>query len=181
MFQRGPISGRGRRPVLATSTDGVPVRRGSRCRRGEERPRRGPAHVSCAWDDGRCGPRLYVSYSAEGMRRDNFGAAKAWFWLVVALPGLVQRHRGRQTLAGRPVRSMSGCSFPEQGETCQRNGEIRNSLDVPGCADMKRSHHHDPFWRFKHVRAERIEGHRGLPREQRSIGPLAEARHRCPD
>jgi glycosyltransferase involved in cell wall biosynthesis len=45
---------------------------------------------------GRCGPRLYGRYRADGMRRDLRGAAKAWVWLVVASPGLVIPTRRRQ-------------------------------------------------------------------------------------
>ena len=45
---------------------------------------------------GRCGPRLYGRYRADGMRRDLRGAAKAWIWLVVASPGLVLPTRRRQ-------------------------------------------------------------------------------------
>lgn len=45
---------------------------------------------------GRCGPRLYGRYRADGMRRDMRGAAKAWVWLVVASPGLVIPTRRRQ-------------------------------------------------------------------------------------
>jgi glycosyltransferase involved in cell wall biosynthesis len=45
---------------------------------------------------GRCGPRLYGRYRADGMRRDLRGAAKAWVWLVVASPGLVIPMRRRQ-------------------------------------------------------------------------------------
>ena len=45
---------------------------------------------------GRCGPRLYGRYRADGMRRDMRGAAKAWVWLVVASPGLVIPSRRRQ-------------------------------------------------------------------------------------
>ena len=58
-----------------------------------------------AWDYGRCGPRLYVRYRAEGMRRNLLGAAKAWCWLVVALPGLVQPHRRRQWVRTFAIRS----------------------------------------------------------------------------
>ena len=49
-----------------------------------------------AWVYGRCGPRLFVRYRAEGMRRDLRGAAKAWLWLGLALPGLIKRTRRRQ-------------------------------------------------------------------------------------
>jgi GT2 family glycosyltransferase len=58
-----------------------------------------------AWAYGRCGPRLYVRYRAEGMRRDFRGAAKAWVWLVASLPGLVQRHRRRQWVRTFAIRS----------------------------------------------------------------------------
>jgi len=49
-----------------------------------------------AWSYGRCGPRLYGRYRADGMRRDMQGAVKAWVWLVVASPGLVNPKRRRQ-------------------------------------------------------------------------------------
>jgi glycosyltransferase involved in cell wall biosynthesis len=58
-----------------------------------------------AWAYGRCGPRLYVRYRAEGMRRDLRGAAKAWVWLAVALPGLVKRPRRRQWVRTFAIRS----------------------------------------------------------------------------
>jgi glycosyltransferase involved in cell wall biosynthesis len=45
---------------------------------------------------GRCGPRLYERFRADGMRRDLRGAVKAWTWLVVASPGLVISTRRRQ-------------------------------------------------------------------------------------
>jgi glycosyltransferase involved in cell wall biosynthesis len=45
---------------------------------------------------GRCGPRLYGRYRADGMRRDLRGAAKAWVWLVVNSPALVSTTRRRQ-------------------------------------------------------------------------------------
>ena len=48
-----------------------------------------------AWAYGRCGPRLYVRYRAKGMRRDLRGAAKAWLWLIGAIPGLVNPLRRR--------------------------------------------------------------------------------------
>jgi glycosyltransferase involved in cell wall biosynthesis len=58
-----------------------------------------------AWAYGRCGPRLYVRYRAQGMRRDLRGAAKAWLWLLAALPGLVKRHRRRQWVRTFGIRS----------------------------------------------------------------------------
>jgi glycosyltransferase involved in cell wall biosynthesis len=58
-----------------------------------------------AWAYGRCGPRLYVRYRPAGMRRDLRGAAKAWVWLTVALPGLVQRRRRRQWVRTFAIRS----------------------------------------------------------------------------
>jgi glycosyltransferase involved in cell wall biosynthesis len=58
-----------------------------------------------AWAYGRCGPRLYARYRAEGMRRDLRGAAKAWLWLALALPGLVQRRRRRQWVRTFAIRS----------------------------------------------------------------------------
>lgn len=63
----------------------------------EKRERSGAAPMfSAAWAYGRCGPRLYRRYRANGMRRDVRGAAKAWAWLVVASPGLVLSKRRRQ-------------------------------------------------------------------------------------
>jgi glycosyltransferase involved in cell wall biosynthesis len=58
-----------------------------------------------AWAYGRCGPRLYVRYRGAGMRRDLVGATKAWLWLVLALPGLVQPHRRRQWVRTFAIRS----------------------------------------------------------------------------
>ena len=58
-----------------------------------------------AWAYGRCGPRLYARYRAEGMRRDLRGAAKAWVWLAAALPGLVKRPRRRQWVRTFAIRS----------------------------------------------------------------------------
>jgi glycosyltransferase involved in cell wall biosynthesis len=58
-----------------------------------------------AWAYGRCGPRLYVRYRAEGMQRDLRGAAKAWVWLAATLPGLVMRARRRQWVRTFAIRS----------------------------------------------------------------------------
>ncbi len=58
-----------------------------------------------AWAYGRCGPRLYVRYRPAGMRRDVRGAAKAWVWLAIALPVLVQRPRRRQWVRTFAIRS----------------------------------------------------------------------------
>jgi GT2 family glycosyltransferase len=58
-----------------------------------------------AWAYGRCGPRLYTRYRSQGMRRDLGGAAKAWVWLVVALPTLVLRSRRRQWVRTFAIRS----------------------------------------------------------------------------
>lgn len=58
-----------------------------------------------AWAYGLCGPRLYVRYRAEGMRRDLQGAVKSWAWLILALPGLVQRSRRRQWVRTLAIRS----------------------------------------------------------------------------
>ena len=44
-FDEEPVTGRGRRPVLAAPTGGIPVRRGGRCHRGEARACRGTTHV----------------------------------------------------------------------------------------------------------------------------------------
>jgi glycosyltransferase involved in cell wall biosynthesis len=52
--------------------------------------------LRAAWAYGRCGPRLYERYRADGMRRDIRGAAKAWGWLVVNSPGLADPKRRRQ-------------------------------------------------------------------------------------
>jgi glycosyltransferase involved in cell wall biosynthesis len=49
-----------------------------------------------AWAYGGCGPRLYGRYRANGMRRDLRGAAKAWVWLAIHAPGLVNPVRRRQ-------------------------------------------------------------------------------------
>lgn len=38
---------------------------------------------------GRCGPVLYRRYRREGMRADPFGALRAWAYLIVSLPRLV--------------------------------------------------------------------------------------------
>jgi GT2 family glycosyltransferase len=45
------------------------------------------------WVYGRCTTLLYRRYRARGMRPDLRGAAKAWVWLVVALPGLIKPSR----------------------------------------------------------------------------------------
>ena len=86
---RGPFAGRGRRPVLAAPTGGVPVRRGRRCRRGEARAGRWQADVPCRlglWTVRAAALRaLPCGWHAARPR----GAAKAWVWLVVASPGLV--------------------------------------------------------------------------------------------
>jgi glycosyltransferase involved in cell wall biosynthesis len=58
-----------------------------------------------AWAYGRCGPRLYGRYRADGMRRDIRGAAKAWVWLVVTSPGLVNPKRRRQWVRTFGIRS----------------------------------------------------------------------------
>jgi hypothetical protein len=51
------------------------------------------------WRYGQCTALLYRRYRARGMRPDLRGAAKAWVWLVVALPGLI-----------KPSRRPSGCA-----------------------------------------------------------------------
>ena len=61
--------------------------------------------LRAAWAYGRCGPRLYRSYRTNGMRRDIRGAAKAWVWLVVASPGLVNPKRRRQWVRTFGVRA----------------------------------------------------------------------------
>ncbi len=45
------------------------------------------------WRYGQCTALLYRRYRARGMRPDLRGAAKAWVWLVVALPGLIKPSR----------------------------------------------------------------------------------------
>ena len=39
---------------------------------------------------GRCGPVLYGRFRASGLRRDLPLAAKAWAWVIVTTPRLVQ-------------------------------------------------------------------------------------------
>jgi glycosyltransferase involved in cell wall biosynthesis len=63
------------------------------------------AMLRAALGYGRCGPRLYERYRANGMRRDIQGAAKAWVWLVVASPGLVTPKRRRQWVRTFGIRS----------------------------------------------------------------------------
>jgi cellulose synthase/poly-beta-1,6-N-acetylglucosamine synthase-like glycosyltransferase len=58
-----------------------------------------------AWAYGQCGPRLFSHYHAVGMRRDIRGAAKAWGWLVVASPGLIDPKRRRQWVRTFAVRA----------------------------------------------------------------------------
>jgi glycosyltransferase involved in cell wall biosynthesis len=81
---------------FAVATDAVVEKR--------ERPA-GLSTFRGAWAYGRCGPRLYVRYRGVGMRRDLRGAAKAWVWLVVTLPALVQRSRRRQWVRTFSIRS----------------------------------------------------------------------------
>jgi GT2 family glycosyltransferase len=81
---------------LAVATDAVVEKR--------ERPT-GMATFRAAWAYGRCGPRLYTRYRAEGMERDLRGAAKSWAWLAATLPLLVQRSRRRQWVRTFAVRS----------------------------------------------------------------------------
>jgi glycosyltransferase involved in cell wall biosynthesis len=38
---------------------------------------------------GRCGPVLYRRYRSEGMRADPYGALRAWMYLIVSLPKLL--------------------------------------------------------------------------------------------
>jgi GT2 family glycosyltransferase len=52
--------------------------------------------LQTAWVYGQCDSLLYRRYRAEGMRRDLRGAAKAWVWLVAAIPGLVSSRRRRR-------------------------------------------------------------------------------------
>ena len=58
-----------------------------------------------AWAYGQCGPRLFSHYHAVGMQRDIRGAAKAWGWLVVAIPGLIDPKRRRQWVRTFGVRA----------------------------------------------------------------------------
>jgi hypothetical protein len=51
------------------------------------------AALRAGWAYGRCGPQLYRRYRAEGMKRDLRGAAKAWAWLMVTIPGLLSPAR----------------------------------------------------------------------------------------
>jgi GT2 family glycosyltransferase len=81
---------------LAVATDAVVEKR--------ERPT-GMATFRAAWAYGRCGPRLYTRYRAEGMKRDLLGAAKSWVWLAATLPMLVQRSRRRQWVRTFAIRS----------------------------------------------------------------------------
>ena len=72
----------------------------------EKRERAGASlMLRAAWAYGRCGPRLYRRYRADGMRRDLRGAAKAWVWLVVASPGLVNPKRRRQWVRTLGIRT----------------------------------------------------------------------------
>jgi glycosyltransferase involved in cell wall biosynthesis len=63
------------------------------------------ATFRAGWAYGRCGPRLFVRYRTTGMRRDLRGAAKAWLWLVLTLPGLIQHARRRQWIRAFAIRS----------------------------------------------------------------------------
>jgi GT2 family glycosyltransferase len=45
------------------------------------------------WVYGQCTTLLYRRYRARGMRPDLRGAAKAWVWLIVALPRLIEPAR----------------------------------------------------------------------------------------
>ena len=45
------------------------------------------------WVYGQCSTLLYRRYRARGMRPDLRGAAKAWVWLVVAIPVLIKPSR----------------------------------------------------------------------------------------
>ena len=70
-IRRGPVARRGRRPVLAPATGGIPVRRGSRRRRGEARTCVDGCRSSVAHGPtGDAGRGCYVRYRAKGMRRD---------------------------------------------------------------------------------------------------------------
>jgi glycosyltransferase involved in cell wall biosynthesis len=72
----------------------------------EKRERTGARPMfQAAWAYGRCGPRLFGRYRADGMRRDIRGAAKAWGWLVVASPRLVNPKRRRQWVRTFGIRS----------------------------------------------------------------------------
>jgi glycosyltransferase involved in cell wall biosynthesis len=68
--------------------------------RGEVKPM-----FQAAWAYGRCGPRLFGRYRANGMRRDLRGAAKAWVWLAIHSPDLVNPLRRRQWVRTLGVRA----------------------------------------------------------------------------
>jgi GT2 family glycosyltransferase len=57
------------------------------------------------WVYGQCTTLLYRRYRARGMRPDLRGAAKAWVWLVVSLPGLVKPSRRPEWMRAFGVRS----------------------------------------------------------------------------
>ena len=122
-FDEDVVAGRGRRSVLATATGGEPLRRGDRCRRRETRACPGPAHVP--WCLGLRTVRARGSTCATAPRACGAtfaGAAKAWIWLVAALPDArptvptppVGTHVRPFDPAGWPDRSTSGFSFPER-------------------------------------------------------------------
>ena len=82
----------------------------------EKRERTGVRSLfDAAWSYGQCGPRLFKSYRTKGMQRDIRGAAKAWAWLVVASPGLVNPKRRRQWLRTFGVRAGRLASSVHQG------------------------------------------------------------------
>jgi glycosyltransferase involved in cell wall biosynthesis len=56
-------------------------------------PSGGRAALRTGWAYGLCGPALFRRYRAEGMKRDPRGAAKAWAWLMVTIPGLLSSSR----------------------------------------------------------------------------------------
>jgi GT2 family glycosyltransferase len=74
-----------------------------------ERSSSGPM-FRAAWAYGQSGPQLYRRYRDNGMKRDLRGAMKAWFWLVVASPGLMRPARRRQWVRtfGIRVGSLAG-------------------------------------------------------------------------
>ena len=56
------------------------------------------------WVYGQCTTLLYRRYRARGMRPDLRGAAKAWVWLIVALPGLIKPSRRTEWMRALGIR-----------------------------------------------------------------------------
>jgi GT2 family glycosyltransferase len=57
-----------------------------------------------AYAYGRCGPLLHKRYRRVGAHRDLRGALKAWLWLVVSLPRVVQPTRRTEWIRGAGTR-----------------------------------------------------------------------------